>query len=55
MAKRVRQLRLDLGNQHQWDQLEEEAQKQCLAQLKQLIQEIWRQESNLVEGENHDQ
>jgi hypothetical protein len=54
MAKRARQLQLDLGNRHLWDQLKEETQQQCLALLKQLIQEVWRQPATLGEGSDHD-
>ena len=54
MARRVRQLRLDLGDQHLWDQFQVEAKQQCLTLLKQLIQDVWKQHTTLEEGSDHD-
>ncbi len=51
MVSRSHQLRLDLGDQPLWDQLEEETKQRCLALLSQLLQEMWKEDP---EEEGHD-
>ena len=54
MVSRSPQLRLDLGDQRLWDQLEEETKQRCLALLSQLLQEVWREDKETEEDEGHD-
>ena len=51
MVSRSDQLRLALGDQPLWDQLEEETKQRCLALLSQLLQEIWNEDPK---EEGHD-
>lgn len=54
MPSQGHQLRLDLGDQPLWSQLDEETRRRCLALLSQLLQEIWRLELTPEEEKNHE-
>ena len=53
MVNRAHQLRLDLGDQLLWDQLEEGARQRSVSLLSQLLQEIWRDEKDREDQEQH--
>jgi len=53
MVNRAHQLRLDLGGQLLWDQLEEGARQRSVSLLSQLLQEIWRAERDHEDQEQH--